>query len=97
MADPTCERCGVDTDAVSKICEGCEHALIIRAERAEAANEKLREALEFYADPETYHAITFMIDPPCGGFEDDFDEDHGDEFYDRPMPGKRARAALYEE
>jgi hypothetical protein len=50
----------------------------------------LTEALAFYADPETYHACGFMFDRPTGGF----DEDHGHEDYDRPMPGKRARQAL---
>lgn len=54
----------------------------------------LEGALEFYADPENYHAIGFAFDRPCGLFEDDFDEDHGHEDYDRPMPGKRARASL---
>lgn len=51
-------------------------------------------ALEFYADPETYHAIGFFPDRPCGDFMEDFSEDHGDDFYDRPMPGKRARDVL---
>lgn len=55
---------------------------------------ELREALTFYADPGTYHAIGFFFDPPCGAFDDDFSEDHGDSFYKRAMPGKRARAAL---
>lgn len=54
----------------------------------------LEKALEFYADPSTYHAVTFLFDSPCGGFDDDFDDNHGDAFYDRPMPGQRARKAL---
>lgn len=60
--------------------------------RAEAV--ALREALEFYADPETYHACTFLFDSPTGGFDEDLDEDHGHGRYDRPMPGKLARQAL---
>jgi hypothetical protein len=60
-------------------------------------NERLREALEFYADPETYHAIAFLEERPCGNFMDDFSEDHGHEDYDRAMPGKLARAALARE
>jgi hypothetical protein len=52
------------------------------------------EALAFYADPETYHACSFLFDRPTGGFDEDFDEDHGHEDYDRPMPGKRARACI---
>lgn len=55
----------------------------------------LREALAFYADPESYHAIGFLADRPCGAFADDFSEDHGDEYYNRPMPGKAAREALW--
>jgi hypothetical protein len=60
----------------------------------EADNAKLRAALEFYADPQTYHAIMFVPDRPCGEFIEDFDEEHGDGFYKRPMPGKQARRAL---
>jgi len=53
----------------------------------------LAEALSFYADPESYHAIAFIGDPPCGEFSDDFsDVDHY--HYDRPMPGKLARETL---
>lgn len=56
--------------------------------------EKLEAALNFYADPETYHACTFLFDRPTGGFDDDFSDDHGHEDYDRPMPGTIARDAL---
>lgn len=49
------------------------------------------EALEFYADPETYLAIGFFPDPPCGEFMDDW-SDTGPEYGARP--GKRARQAL---
>ena len=59
--------------------------------RAEVA--RYREALEFYADPETYHAINIYADPPCGAFRDDFGP-HNHWFYEREMPGKRARSAL---
>ena len=58
---------------------------------------KCEETLEFYADPESYHAIAFISDPPHGPFMEDFDEDYLDyspHMYDRPMPGKRAREAL---
>ena len=58
--------------------------------------QKLLDALEFYADPATYHALMIWADPPCGEFVEDYSEDHGDAFYDRPMPGKTARAALDE-
>lgn len=50
-------------------------------------------ALEVYADPETYHAIAIMADRPAGDFADDFSKVPGS-WYDRPMPGKTARAAL---
>ncbi len=63
--------------------------------RLEAENKRLREALEFYADPLTYHAIGFMPDRPCGDFIEDF-EDVEDMPYglDPYRPGKCARAAL---
>lgn len=56
--------------------------------------EKLIAALEFYADPDTYVAIGFFPDSPCGEFIEDFGDHGGD--YDRPMPGLRARTALQE-
>lgn len=58
-----------------------------------AAVDKLVEALEFYADPENYHAILILPDRPSGAFADDFsDAEHPD--YDRWMPGKLARETL---
>ena len=54
----------------------------------------LLEALCMYGDPESYHAMSFMGDRPCGAFADDFGTEHGDEFYGRDMPGKTARNAL---
>lgn len=59
-----------------------------------AAYEQVLSAVAFYADPESYHAIAVLPDPPCGEFWEDFGEDHGHPDYDRPMPGKRARAAM---
>lgn len=56
--------------------------------------EGLRGALEFYANPETYHACGFLFDPPTGGFDEDFEVDHGHEDYPRAMPGKTARQTL---
>ena len=55
---------------------------------------ELEAALEFYADPGTYHGCAFMFDRPTGGFDEDFSEDHGDDFYDYAKPGKKAREAL---
>lgn len=71
--------------------EECRNALdLIDAQDTEIAG--LRSALEFYADPETYFAVAFLFDPPCGGFESDFSEvDHP--HFDL-WPGKLARAAL---
>lgn len=51
---------------------------------------RLEDALTFYADPETYFAIGFMPDRPCGEFMDDFEETPELGW----KPGKRARAAL---
>lgn len=49
------------------------------------------EALAFYADPETYHAITILADKPTGGFDEDFSMS---EYYGYEKPGKRAREAF---
>ncbi len=54
----------------------------------------LTEALEFYADPDSYFGVGFLIDPPCGEFVDDFSDDFKFNQYGRPMPGKCARAVL---
>lgn len=62
----------------------------VKALRADLAG--VVTALEFYADPSTYHACMFLFDSPTGGFDEDFDDGHLE--YDRPMPGKRARQAL---
>lgn len=60
-----------------------------------AAHEKLIEALAFYADAETYHAIGIFPDRPCGEFINDFSV-HEQEIYPEgdQRPGKRAREAL---
>jgi len=58
------------------------------------AGTKCIEALMFYGNPETYHAIGFLPDPPCGAFAEDVGDDHVHPNYPRPMPGKRARETL---
>jgi len=55
---------------------------------------KLEEALLFYADPDSYFAITFLSDSPCGEFITDFDKEYEFINYIKPMPGKRARQVL---
>ena len=45
------------------------------------------KALSFYADIDTYFAIGFFPDPPCGDFMKDFDKSS-------KKPGKRARRAF---
>jgi len=60
-------------------------------------NQLLAEVVEvlwFYADPGTYHGMAVMFDPPTGGFDEDWSEDHGDPNYPYAKPGKRARAIL---
>lgn len=54
------------------------------------------EALQMYADPESYHAVAFMVDRPAGSFADDFGSkrEHGHPYYERHMPGKLARKTL---
>lgn len=71
--------CAVAGDRITELC---------------AENERLMEALSFYANVGIYHGCSFMFDRPTGGYDEDFDDDHGDPFYDRPMPGKLARQAL---
>lgn len=53
--------------------------------------DRLREALEFYANPETYFAIALLTDPPCGDFATDESETNTELGI---RPGKRAREAL---
>jgi hypothetical protein len=57
---------------------------------------RLVTALEFYAEPDNYFATTFLFDPPCGEFRDDFSRDRWTKLrqFDRAMPGKRARRAI---
>lgn len=47
------------------------------------------EAVEFYADPDTYFAIGIFPDPPCGDFIEDFSETELGY-----KPGRMAREAL---
>ena len=55
----------------------------------------LREALAFYADPETYFAIAVLADRPCGEFADDFSEVWWEPVQGmEEKPGKRAREVL---
>jgi hypothetical protein len=53
----------------------------------------LIDALQMYADPGFYHAITIIGDRPTGGFDEDISRVQGSG-YNRPMPGKLARRAL---
>ncbi len=55
--------------------------------------QKMREALEFYADPDTYVAIMFVPDRPCGDFINDIGEVETDWGLEH-RPGAKARAAL---
>ncbi len=56
-----------------------------------AMYDKLLHTVAFYADPDTYFAIGFFPDRPCGEFINDFEET--EEGY---KPGKRARQTLRE-
>jgi hypothetical protein len=68
------------------------------AQRFLNERDRMREALEFYADPETYFGVAFMADRPCGDFVEDFEELTGELGHPDggawEKPGKRARAAL---
>ncbi len=54
---------------------------------------KLAKALAFYANPDTYTAVSFIFDPPCGDFRNDF-EDLGK--HKGRKPGKLARSVVEE-
>lgn len=59
--------------------------------------KKLIKTLQFYANPDTYFAIGFFPDRPCGEFIEDFSKDedwHND--LDRATPGALARRTLRE-
>jgi len=62
--------------------------------------ERLKKALEFYANPDNYFALMIIGDSPCGDFINDLDQDYMEftempyDHYERPMPGKTARQAL---
>lgn len=66
------------------------------------AREKLLErslleaikALQMYGNPDSYYAIAFLYDPPCGEFRDDFSNVDKSWQYNRKMPGKLARKTL---
>ena len=61
----------------------------IRVALNDGLERMLVEALAFYANIETYFAIGFFPDRPCGEFMSDFEKtDLGHK------PGKRARKAL---
>ena len=60
-----------------------------RVKELEKEVRRLRKALQFYADPETYFAFVFFPDRPCGPFVEDFSET--DLGY---KPGKKARKIL---
>lgn len=51
---------------------------------------KIIETLGYYANPETYFAISFLNDPPCGDFIHDFSNTKLGK-----KPGKKARNCLF--
>lgn len=75
-----------------------EGKLVLAAPEAILFFREAVEALAFYADPDTYFAIAFLPDPPCGDFAEDFEELEGE--WGHPdggtwvKPGKRARETL---
>lgn len=64
-------------------------ALKARVKLLERTLKLFIPALAFYANPETYFAIAFLGDPPCGPFVKDFEKTRLG-----LKPGKKARAAL---
>lgn len=55
---------------------------------------KIIDALKFYANPESYHGVAIIADPPCGDFGGDFSLDHNHPDYEWPMAGALARKVL---
>ena len=69
----------------------------IHAREETRKRRELMNALRFYADPDTYFAIGWFPDSPCGEFIEDFDErytDFSSNRYNRKMPGKLARETI---
>ncbi|WP_415912949.1 hypothetical protein [Neptuniibacter sp. QD37_11] len=56
-------------------------------------SESLMEVLAFYADPDSYFAVSFMADKPAGKFSEDMREVF-DGLRTKQVPGKRASEAL---
>ena len=52
--------------------------------------KSLVDALAFYADEDSYFAIGFFPDRPCGDFIEDFSQDS----FGTMRPGKKAMAVL---
>lgn len=77
------------TSALASVGVDAHAALVTVAKEAEADVELLMQALCFYSAPDSYFAIAFIPDPPCGEFIEDFEDIDG-----TPRPGKRARAAM---
>lgn len=77
------------TAMVRYMLEGAPHKVLL--DKLLADNVVLAETLAFYADPETYFAIAFVYDRPCGDFSDDESESDSELGI---RHGKRARAAL---
>lgn len=64
--------------------------VITEVDELEEKIAKLGHALMFYAMPETYIAVGFRPDPPCGDIMDDF----SDTGYLGHKPGKLARETM---
>jgi hypothetical protein len=80
--------------AKSALAYGEESMMWLALRHARDTIREMEAVLEFYADVETYVAIGFFPDSPCGEFMDDFDENYDHEYYEGPRPGAKARAIL---
>jgi hypothetical protein len=85
---------GAQATSLRSLCKGL--LAEIRALDASTAHaiiaedhERILSVLQFYGDPETYFAIGFFPDRPCGDFIEDFSETELGF-----KPGKRAREAM---
>ena len=98
-----CPICGRQFDKSEGSCNECPWILwqrlnaIYQAEKVtreemRADIDRLMGAVDFYSQPETYSAVSFISDPPCGAFMTDFSETSLG-----MKPGKKARQAMGDE
>jgi len=90
IGEPPQERCMLDVGD----CNPCYNQSDLEKLSDRDVIKELREALCFYADPESYFAIGFLPDSPCGEFIEDFSEVEEAYIGKTVRPGKLAREVI---